>query len=152
MARGDVHWFEAATLKAWTGTSFNLLTDTLKMGIVTSATVPTVSTADPRWGAGGTTDFSANQVPTATAYTGPITLSGVTFARASGVSTLDFNDITVAQDAGGFTTGAYGILFDNTVAGIFALGFVDLGGPVSIVGGALNIVINASGFHTKTAT
>jgi len=152
MARGDVHWFEAATLKAWTGTSFNLASDTLKMGIVTSTTVPTVSTADPRWGAGGTTDFSANQVATATAYTGPITFTSVVFTRTSGVSTLDFADITVAQDAAGFTNGAYGIVYDDTVSGKFALGFVDLGGPVSIVGGALNIVINASGFHTKTAT
>ncbi len=152
MARGDVHWFEAATLSAWAGTSFNLTSDTLKMGLVTNATVPTVSTADPRWGAGGTTNFLTNQVATATAYTGPITLGGITFTRSSGVSTLDFNDITVAQDAGGFTAAYYGIVYDDTLAGKHALGFVDLGGPVSIVGGQLTIVINASGFHTKTAT
>lgn len=152
MARGDVHWFEASTLKAWTGTSFNLLTDVLKMGIVNNSTVPTVGTADPRWGAGGTTNFLTNQVATATAYTGPITLSAQTFTRSSGVSTMDFADVTVAQDAAGFTDGYWAIVYDNTVAGIFALGYIDLGGPVSIVGGPLNIVINASGFHTKTAT
>lgn len=152
MARGDVHWFEAATLKAWTGTSFNLSSDTLKMGIVTNATVPSVGTNDPRWGVGGTTDFSANQVATATAYTGPITLTTVTFTRSAGVSTLDFDNITVAQDAAGFTDGYWGIIYDDTVAGKFALAYVDLGGPVSIVGGALNITINAAGFHTKTAT
>lgn len=152
MARGDVHWFEAATLSAWQGVSFNLATDVLKMGIVTNATVPTVGTNDPRWGAGGTTNFSSNQVPTATAYTGPITVGAQTWSRASGVSTLDFNDITIAQDASGFTTAYWGILYDDTLAGKYALGYVDLGGPVSIVGGALNITINASGFHTKTAT
>lgn len=152
MARGDAHWFEAATLKAWTGTSFNLSSDTLKVGLVTNATVPTVGTADPRWGAGGTTDFSANQVATATAYTGPITAASVTFTRSSGVSTLDIADITVAQDAAGFTNAYWAILYDDTVAGKFALLYIDLGGPVSIAGGALNFVINAAGLHTKTAT
>lgn len=152
MARGDVHWFAAASNKAWTGTSFNLSTDTLKIGLVTNATVPTVGTNDPRWGAGGTTDFSANQVATATAYTGPITAASQSYTRSAGVNTLDIADITINQDAAGFTDAYWAILYDDTVAGKFALLYVDLGGPVSIVGGALTFTINAAGIHTKTAT
>ncbi len=153
MARGDVKFFAAFFQKALDGVAFDINAgDTLKLGIVTSATAPTVSTTDPRWGAGGTTDFSANQVPTATAYTGPITLTTPIFTRASGVIKLDFDDVVVAQDAAGFTTGAYGIVYDDTTAGKYAIGFIDLGGPVSIVGGALTIAWNAAGFGTLTAT
>jgi hypothetical protein len=152
MARGDVHVFAAYELKSKAGTGFNLTSDSIKIGIVTSGTVPTVSTADPRWGAGGSTDFSANQVATGTAYTGPIALTSVFYTRTSGVNTFTSANVTVAQDAGGFTNAAYGILYDDTVAGKFAIAFVDLGGPVSIVGGALNINWNASGIFAETAT
>lgn len=152
MARGDVKFFAAFERISKAGVGVTLTSDTLKLGIVTSSTVPTVSTADPRWGAGGSTDFSANQVATATAYTGPITLASVTYTRSSGVVTLAAANITVALDAAGFTNGAYGILYDDTVSGKYAIGFVDLGGPVSIVGGALNINWNASGIFAETAT
>jgi len=152
MARGDVHVFAAFILKSKAGGAFNLSSDTLKLGIVTSSTVPTVSTPDPRWGAGGSTDFSATQVALATAYTGPIPLSSVTYTRTNGVDTLAAANLSVAQDAGGFTNGAYGIIYDDTVAGKYAIGFVDLGGPVSLVGGPLNINWNASGIFAETAT
>lgn len=152
MARGDVKWFAAYEKAAKSGVGFNLTSDTLKLGIVNNTTAPSVSTNDPRWGAGGTTDFSANQVATGTAYTGPITLSSVTYNRSNGVVTLDAADITVAQDASGFTNGYYGIIYDDTVAGKYAIGFIDLGGPVSIQGGALNITWNASGILTETAS
>lgn len=158
MARGDVKFFANFDLKAKAGISFNLLTgqDALKLGIVTNATVPTVGTADPRWGSSGSTDFSANQVATATAYTGPIALTNGTFAtrwaRSAGVNSLGFDNVVVALDAAGFTNGYWGILYDDTVAGKYAIGFIDLGGPVSIQAGALNINLNAGGFGTDTAT
>ena len=152
MARGDVKLFAAYDKVAHDGVAFTIGTNTLKMGIVTSATVPTVGTADPRWGTGGSTNFSTNEVATATAYTGPITLTNVTWTRSSGVITLDFDNVTVAQDASGFTNAAYAIIYNDTVAGKYCIGFIDLGGPVSIVSGALNININASGFATHTAS
>ncbi|MDB5853273.1 MAG: hypothetical protein JWR22_1314 [Herminiimonas sp.] len=148
--RGDVHWFANFELKAKSGVSFNLTSDTLKLGIVGNGVVPTASTADPRWGAGGSVDFSAQEVGHATAYTAPVTLTSVTWTRSSAVNTLAAANITIAQDAAGFTTGYYGIIYDDTVAGKYAIGFVDLGGPVSIVGGPLNINWNASGVLTDT--
>ncbi len=151
MARGDVHLFASFDHKAKSGTSFNLASDTLKLGIVSHATVPTIGTTDPRWGSGGTTDFSANEVAHATAYASPITLASVTFLRSGAVVTLDAADVTVALDAAGFTNGYWGIIYDDTVAGKYAVGYVDLGGPVSIVGGPLNLVWNASGIFADTA-
>jgi len=153
MARGDVHIFAAFELKSKTGGNFTLTSDTLKIGIVTNATVPTVSTADPRWGAGGSTDFSANQVATGTAYTGPITATSVAYTRSNGVNTLAMANITVNQDAGaGFTNGYYAIIYDSTVAGNYAIGFLDLGGPVSITTGSMIITWNASGVATETSS
>jgi hypothetical protein len=152
MARGDVHFFASFDKKAKGGVSFNLGSDSLKIGLVDNSVVPTVSTADPRWGSAGSTDFSAHEVGHATAYTGPIACTTVTWTQASGVNTLKFDNITVAQDGSGFTNAYYAILYDDTVAGKYAIGFIDLGGPVSIVGGALNINLNASGFGTDTAS
>lgn len=151
MARGDVKLFAAFFKASKAGVAFNLGTDAIKLAIVTSATVPTVSTADPRYGAGGTTNFATNAVPFATAYTAPVSLTGQTYTQAAGVDTFTAANVTIAQDAGGFTTGAYGILYDSTVAGNYCIGFVDLGGPVGNVSGPLQINWNASGIFTETA-
>jgi hypothetical protein len=128
MARGDVHWFTSFDLKAKSGVSFNLPTDVLKLAIVDNAVVPTASTADPRFGAGGSVDFSAHEVAHATAYTGPITLTSTGWTRSGAVNSLAAANPVVAQDAAGFTNGYYGIIYDDTVAGKYALGFGDLGG------------------------
>lgn len=154
MAKGDVHIFGSYLLKAQSGGGFNLGTDSLKMGIVSNATVPTVSTADPRWGAGGSTDLSAGQVSTGgTGYTGPVSLAGVTLTRSNGVVTLAASNVAIPQDAAaGFANGYYGILYDSTVAGNFAVGYVDLGGPVGNTGGPININWNVAGIATWTAS
>lgn len=152
MARGDVKVFASFLQKSKDGVAFDLLgADTLKLAIVTSATVPTVGTADPRYGTGGGTNFAANAVPTGTGYPGPVSLTGVTYGVSAGVVTLDAADVTIPQDAVGFTTGAYGILYDDTVAGKYAIAFVDLGGPVGIQSGPLQINWNAAGIFTETA-
>lgn len=151
MARGDIKWFAAALNAAFTGGNFDLNgSDTVRLGIVTNVPVPTVNTPDPRWGAGGTTDLSANQVATATGYTGPITLGSVTFGLSSNVPTMDANDVTIPQDAGGFANGAYGIFYDATATGNRALGFLDLGGPVGNQNGPIAITFNAAGIFADT--
>lgn len=152
MARGDVKFFASFLQKSKAGVAFNLLSDTIRLAIVTSATVPAVGTADPRFGTGGTTNFATNQVPLATGYAGPVALTGQTYAVAGGVVTFDAADVTVPQDAAGFTTGAYGIIYDATVVGNYCIGFVDLGGPVGNVSGPLQIVFNAAGILTETAS
>lgn len=153
MAQGTVKWFQQAVLNGFNGINFNFGADTLKLGIVTTATVPAANTADPRWGAGGTTNFSTNQVATGgTSYTGPITLAGVTWSIVSGVPTLRATNVTLAQDASGFTNGAYGILYDDTLAGKYAIGYIELSaaGAASLVAGS--IVIDWAGANGDILT
>ncbi len=149
MATGDIKWFSAGLLQL--GTKIHDLTaDTLKLGIVTTATVPTTDTAIPHWGGTGTTNFATNEVATATAYTGPITLASVTFTEIGTgpkVPTLRAADPVIAQDAGGFTDGAYGIIYNDTDANKRALGFVELSsaGAASLVAGSLTINFQGAG-------
>lgn len=153
MATGTVKWFDQALLNLGKKV-FDLSSDTLKIGIVTTGTVPAHTTADPRWGAGGTTDFSSSQVATGTAYTGPITLTSVTWTIVSNVPTLRADVVTIAQDAGGFTNGAYGIIYDDTSAGKECIGFVELssGGTLSLAGGAVTIDWNGATNDVITLT
>ena len=140
MATGTVKWFSRALLDL--GEKIHdLSSDSFKLGIVTTSTVPAVSTADPRWGAGGTTNFSSTQVATGTAYTGPIALSGVTWTEVSNVPTFRATNVTIAQDAGGFTDGAWGIVYNDTAAGKQCIGFIELssGGTLSLVAGSVTI-------------
>lgn len=151
MATGDVKWFAQGLLDLG-NKLHNLGSDVIKLGIVTSTTTPAVSTADPRWGSGGTTNFSTNQVGTGgTSYTGPITLSSVTWALQSGVPTLRASNISLSQDASGFTTGRWGIIYNDTDSGKRALAFIDLGGTISLVSGPLAINWNA-GTNTNILT
>jgi hypothetical protein len=146
MATGDVHWFQQAQLDLG-NKLFNLSSDVLKLGIVTSATAPTVATAAPHWGGTGTTNFATNQVAvTGTSYTGPKTLTTVTWTIAAGKPTLSADNITMAQDASGFANGAYGIIYDDTDANKRALGFVELSsaGSASLVAGQVQIKWNGA--------
>ena len=137
MATGTIKWF-AQGLKDLGDKIHDLSSDTLKLGIVTTATVPTLSTAAPHWGGTGTTNFATNQVSTGgTQYTGPKTLASVTWTLVSNVPTLRAADIAMTIDASGFTTGAYGIIYNDTDANKRALGFVELSaaGTLSLVAG-----------------
>jgi hypothetical protein len=153
MARGDVHSFAAWDVASRAG-SFDLTNggDTLKMGIVDNTVVPTMSTADPRWGSGGSTDFSANEVATGSTYSsGGPTMTGQQFTRTSNTSTIDFDNFTIDQDASGFDNAYYGILYDATDSGKHAIGYVDLGGPGSIQSGPFVFTVNILGFITWTS-
>jgi hypothetical protein len=140
MATGTVKWFAQGLLDL--GNKIHDLDgDDLRIGIVTTTTVPSVTTAAPHWGGTGTTNFATNQVATATAYTGPIALTTKTWSIVSGVDTLRADVVTVAQDAGGFTNGAYGIIYNNTDANKRALAYVELSaaGTLSLVAGSVTI-------------
>jgi hypothetical protein len=143
MARGDIKWF-AQGQHDLGNKIHDMDGDDIRMGIVTNATVPAINTAAPHWGGTGTTNFATNQVPTGTAYTGPIAVSETWALTAAGA---DFRlvDVTIAQDAGGgFTTGYWGIIYNNTDANKRALGYVDLGGPVGNVAGPIDFAWNGA--------
>jgi len=140
MATGTVKWFAQALLDLG-NKIHDIDTDDLRLGIVTAATVPTLATAAPHWGGTGTTNFATNQVALATAYTGPIALASKTWSLVSNVATFRAAIVSIAQDAGGFVNGAYGIIFNNTDANKRALAFVELSsaGTLSLAAGAVDI-------------
>lgn len=147
MARDDLLTFEEFTLNIGLK-EFNLETDVLKLGLVDSTITPTIAQTSPTWG-----DFSANEVSTGGGYpAGGIVIANNTYTEASGVATLDGDDLALILDLSGFTDAFWGILYSDTHATDGALGFLDLGGPVSEVAGPIAINWNASGIWTLTRT
>jgi hypothetical protein len=139
MAVGDIKWF-AQGLHDLGSKLHNLGSDALKLGLITSATTPTVATAVPHFGGSGTTNMAANQVAAGTSYTaGGPTLSSVTWTVVSGVPTLRAAAVTVSQDATGFTAARWGIIYNNTNAAKQCLAYVDLGSDRSIQAGSLTL-------------
>ena len=145
MAAGDFKWF-AQGLHDLGNKIHDLDADDFRMGIITTATTPAVNTAAPHWGGTGTTNMSTNQVATTgTSYTAPLVLTAEAWALTATGAAMDVADITLAQDASGFTNGRWGIVYNNTDANKRAVGYLDLGSDRSLVAGSLTITMNASG-------
>ena len=146
MAQGTMKWF-AQGLHDLGNKIHDLDSDTFKMGIVTGVT-PAVNTAAPHWGGTGTTNYASSQVATGgTSYTGPKTLTSPTWTLGATGGVFDAADITMAQDASGFTNGGYGIIYNDTDANKRAIGYLEISATnaASLVAGAVNITFNASG-------
>ncbi|MBK8772517.1 MAG: hypothetical protein IPM06_19125 [Rhizobiales bacterium] len=146
MAQGTFKWF-AQGLHDLGNKIHDLDGDDWRMGIVTGVT-PTVATAAPHWGGTGTTNYATSQVATAgTSYTGPIVLTAEAWALNATGAAMDCADISLAQDASGFTNGAYGIVYNNTDANKRAVGYLEISSTnaASLVAGAINLTMNASG-------
>lgn len=144
MARGDIKWF-AQGLHDLGNKIHDLDGDDLRLGIVTNATVPSVSTTAPHWGGTGTTNFATNEVSTGTAYAAPVDITINSWTLTSTGADLRFTDVTINQDAGGGFTNAYwGILYNNTDANKRALAYIDLGGAIGNVSGPISIEWNGA--------
>ena len=148
MARGDYADFEEAALYFGSGV-FDLTSDTIKVGLVDDTITPSADDGTPTWG-----DYSANEVSTGGGYVADgLTLSGVTFTEAGGVATFDdTGNISLAQDGSGFTDAYWAIIYDDDAASDQAIGFLDLGGPVSEQAGTVTITWNAGGIATVTVS
>ena len=145
MASGDFKWF-AQGLHDLGNKIHDLDSDSFQMGIITTAATPAVNTAAPHWAGTGTTNFATNQVvTTGTSYTGPIALSAESWTLGATGAAMDCGDVSLAQDASGFTNGRWGIVYNNTDANKRAIGYIDLGSDRSLVAGSLTITMNASG-------
>ena len=154
MATGTVKWF-AQGLMDLGNKIHDMDGDDWRMGIVTTATVPSVTTASPHFGGTGTTNFATNQVATAgTSYTGPVVLTTESWSIVSGVVTWRADVVNLAQDASGFTNGAYGIIYNNTDANKRAIAYVELSaaGSLSLVAGAVSIDWNGATNDILTLT
>lgn len=152
MASGDVHPFSVAIYNSWaTGTNpIAWASDTIKGGIVTNATVPAVTTADPRWGAAGTTNFATNEVTPGGAYSaGGISLTTPTVSNSTVYTNLNCTSpISLAANASNPTGAYWMIIYSSTAAGKQAMGYIDLGGPLSLVSG-LQINVNGASSGTQ---
>jgi hypothetical protein len=126
-------------------------TNVLKLGLITDAITPTADYGNPYW-----TSYLGEEEVTGAGYgyaSGGHVLTwdaATRWALVSGVGTLDADDITFAQNASGFTDARWGILYDDTATSDPAIGFLDLGGDVSQVTGAVTIAWSASGILTIT--
>jgi len=145
MAAGDFKWF-AQGLHDLGNKIHDLDADDFRMGIITTATTPAVNTAAPHWAGTGTTNMSTNQVvTTGTSYTAPLVLTAEAWALTATGAAMDVADITLAQDASGFTNGRWGVVYNNTDANKRAIGYLDLGSDRSLVAGSVTITMHASG-------
>lgn len=145
MATGTVKWFAQGLLDL--GNKIHDMDgDDWRLGLVTDATVPSVTTAAPHWGGTGTTNFATNQVGTGgTSYTGPIVLSGETWQITTGVVEFLADEVELAQDASGPTDIAYGIIYNNTDTNKRAIAYVEISaaGTASLVAGPIEIRWNS---------
>lgn len=144
MAAGDMKWFVQALVDLGNAVH-NLSTADIRMGIVVAAAAPTKDTAGPHWGGTGTTNLASSQVATGgTSYTAPVVLAGESWGNVSAVAALGLDAVTLAQDASGFTNGAYGIIYNNSDANKRCLGFVEIssGGTASLVAGPVSVTFN----------
>jgi len=147
MARDDWTTFEEFSEQLG-NEQHNFSSDTLKAGLVDSTITPTAGDTTPTW-----TDYSANEVGTGGGYpAGGITLSSVTWTETGGTATLNAVDLALAQNGSGFTDAYWLILYNDTNATDMAIGFLDLGGPVSEVAGPITITWNALGIITNAVT
>jgi len=128
----------------------NFSSDTLKLGLIDNTTPPTAADSSPTW-----SDYSGNQVGTGGGYpANGITLTGVTWEEAAGEATLDdTGNISLSQDASGFTDAYWGILYNDADAvNKYAIAFLELGGPVSEVAGDVAINWGDDGILTVTVS
>ncbi len=132
---------------------FDLDTDAIKIGLVTNVVVPTAAAVYPNWGGAATlttgVDYSVNEIVPATSYVAGGTDIATTYAEAAGVATFDATtNPTWAQDAGGAADIYWGIIYDSTNAAGRAIGFIELGGPLSLIVGPITITWNVAGVAT----
>jgi hypothetical protein len=145
MATGTVTLFEEFTLQL--GSENHILTnggDVIKLGLIDNTTAPTAGDTSPTW-----SDYSANEVGTGGGYTADgVTLANQSYTEAAGTATFNADDVSFTQNASGFTDAYWGIIYNSTNASDMAIGFVELGGPVSEVAGPVTISWNENGIFT----
>lgn len=148
MAAGDIIYFDQWCVDVQEAVH-NMETDTFKLGLITSAVTPAATTTDPRWGAGGTTNFSSSQVTPGGNYTtGGPSIANPTVTLTGGAGVFDGDDISIAQHASNPTNARWGIIYNDTAAGKNAVGYLDLGAAIDLSAGAFSVTWNASGISS----
>ena len=124
--------------------------ETMKVALVDSTLAPTATTADPRWGAGGSTDLSVNEVATGSTYSAGGSDTGNAVSIVGAKVTFDLaTNIKWLKDATGFTDARYLIVYNNDDAGKRAIGFADLGSDISLQSEDFDITWHGSGLSDE---
>ena len=131
--------YNTAKENQWDGNAINLDGGgaTIKLDLVTASYTPNIDTDEVR--------SATNEVAPGTSYTagGPTVQNQlVTLDTVNDEVEWDFDDLTFAQDATGFTDARYARAYVN--AGNFIC-YADLGGNKSVQTGALTLQMNANG-------
>ena len=150
MAAGDTH-VSAKFVNNSTLASLASLwgTNTIKMGITTA--VPAVADSDPRWGAGGSQNYSTLEIAATGNYSaGGPTLAGTTVTLSTIYTRLNATSpLTIAASASNPNPAAqcYGVFYDSTDAGKHVFGYVDLGAAFNLIPG---LTLNFAGVGSGT--
>lgn len=148
MAAGDIVVFDQFIVDMANGVH-TLSSDTIKIAFVSNAVTPATTTADPRWGAGGSTNLSTDEQSGGNFTAGGTALASVTSALATGAYKFDAADpATFSQNASNPTSIYHAIIYNDTATGKNAICAIDMGGPVSGVTGDVTVTFNASGIIT----
>lgn len=150
---GEFYLFHAALEKMGDGT-IDLDTHAFKFALVTGSVTPANSTANPCWGAGGTTNLSSYEVTPGGNYTaGGPSLTTVTWTESAGIVTFDCDNVTIAQHASNPTNARWAVVYDDTAANNDCVGYIDIGGTTDLSAGAFTYNVSTSGlFYTRIGT
>jgi hypothetical protein len=145
MAQGDVVVFDQACVDVLEALH-DLENNDIRLGLITSAVTPAATDADPRWGAGGGTNYSTNQVTPGGNYaSGGPSIPNPAVTLTGGLAQFDGDDVTITQNAANPTNARWAIGYNFTDAGRRALFFVDLGAVFDLTTGDLQFVWNVNG-------
>jgi len=148
MAAGDVVFFDQWLVDVQEGVH-NMETDSFKLGLTDSTTTPALTTTDPRWGAGGTTNLSTDEVTAGGNYSaGGASILNPAVTLSAGAGVFDGDDISIAQHASNPTNARWGIVYNDTAVGKNAVGYVDLGAATDLSAGAFSVTWSASGISS----
>jgi len=148
MAQGDLTLFNEFRTQVLEGEHDLNATDTIKVALITNATVPTASTTTPVLA-----DFTE---VTGTNYTaGGATVTTPVVTNVSGPTyKFDGDNISWTQNGAGPTDIYYAILYNDTQAADMAIAFIDMTvdsgtTPISLAAGNVAINWNASGIFLQ---
>ena len=125
----------------------NMVSDVFKAAFTTSAQVLAVTTADARWGAGGTTNLLTNEATTGSEYVSGGKDIDITVTRAGNKITRDaIINVSWAKDVGGgFTNARYVVVYNSTDSGKRAVMFADLVTDHDLSASPINLTWHPSG-------
>lgn len=145
MAAGDIAFFEQFYVDVLEGLH-DLENDTFKLGLVTSTATFAVTDSDPRWGAGGGTNVSTNEVTAGGNYSaGGPTVANPTVTLVTPFAEFDGDDVAITQDGSNPTNGRTGVIYNDTDAGKRAICYLDLGTDIDLSAGDFSVAWNVNG-------